>query len=47
MDVKRNINTKITSFIPKYVKGQQIELVELSFLLFSIDSINKMTTLQN
>ena len=27
----KNINTKIVSFIPKYVKRQQIELVELSF----------------
>ena len=28
---KGNVNTEIISFIPKYVKRQQIELVELSF----------------
>ena len=38
----KNINTKIVSFIPKYVKRQQIELVELFFfLLFFIGSINE------
>ena len=42
MDVKKNVNIKIISVIPKYVKRQQIGLVELSFLLFSVDSINKM-----
>ena len=30
----KNMNTKIILFIPKYVKRQQIGLVELSFCYF-------------
>ena len=37
---------ELLSFIPKYVKRQQIELVELSFLLFSVN-FNKQDKLAN
>ena len=38
---EQNVNIKITSFIPKYVKIQQIELVEFSFFLLSVNPINQ------
>ena len=38
----RNINTNIDQLIPKYEMTHQVDLVmDLSFLLFSVDSLNK------
>ena len=44
---KENVNMKIISFIPKYVKTASRVCIELSFLLFSVDSSKQNKLVNN